>query len=252
MDAGRTRCSNDRSRIPRRETSLRNGHVPEAPAPPAETLVPEMNRILKPKAEESAPGKATPAAPPAPALTPAPTVTAPAPIIPIKKVVTVNQITAPLEEFLSSLSSDRQKEIKKYSNVPDGELVAPTNARATALINAFGKEHATVPAKTRNNILFKYSCLLRRCGIDEPGINEGLWSFSLAHCKPPHNQNNHDDVAELKSLSARAARYVKVGFPRAAAPEPGIKAPEPATLAKMAAREAAKTEDALKQAADAI
>ncbi len=57
------------------------------------------------------------------------------------------------------------------------------------------------------------SCTLRRCGYEEKDILAELWQFSREHCKPPHKQNNRDDVEELTQLSRRAARHVRPGFP---------------------------------------
>ena len=91
------------------------------------------------------------------ATTPAITKAVTAPVIPVKKAVTVNQFPEALEEFLSNLTPERKREIGKYSNIPDGDLVAPTKGRATAIINAFRTKHATVPAGQRNNVLDRKS-----------------------------------------------------------------------------------------------
>ena len=49
--------------------------------------------------------------------------------------------------------------------------------------------------------------------MTESEILERLWQFSREHCKPPHNPNNRDDVAESAQLSRRADRHVRPGFP---------------------------------------
>ena len=119
-----------------------------------------------------------------------------------------------LDEFPVFLDTqERKAEIQKYSNLPESDLEIPTEKRAAAILTAFHKKHATVPAGQRNSTLFLYSCTLRRCGMTESEILERLWQFSREHCKPPHNPNNRDDVAELAQLSRRADRHVRPGFP---------------------------------------
>ena len=125
----------------------------------------------------------------------------------------VNSEPDALTEYLSSLTQERQREIKKYSNLPESDLEIPTEKRAAAILATFCKKYATVPKGQRNTTLFLYSCTLRRCGMTESEILERLWQFSREHCKPPHNPNNRDDVAELAQLSRRAARHVRPGFP---------------------------------------
>ena len=66
---------------------------------------------------------------------------------------------------------------------------------------------------------------MRRCGYEEKDILAELWKFSTERCKPPHNPNNRDDVAELAQLSRRAARHVRPGFPREAVKEPAGQTP---------------------------
>ena len=131
----------------------------------------------------------------------------------------VNAEPDALTEYLSSLTQERKAEIQKYSNLPESDLEIPTEKRAAAILTAFHKKHATIPAGQRNSTLFLYSCTLRRCGMTESEILRKLWQFSREHCKPPHNPNNRDDVAELAQLSRRAARHVRPGFP-ANNPEP--------------------------------
>ncbi len=125
----------------------------------------------------------------------------------------VNSEPDALTEYLSSLTQERQREIKKYSNLPESDLEIPTGERATAILTAFHKKHATIPAGQRNSTLFLYSCTLRRCGMTESEILERLWQFSREHCKPPHKQSDRSDVEELTQLSRRAARHVRPGFP---------------------------------------
>src|SRR5208282_1712652 len=132
----------------------------------------------------------------------------------------VNAEPQALTEFLLSLSPERQKEVKKYSNLPASELEVPNQERSSAILTAFHKKYAKVPAGTRNTTLFYYACTLRRCGLDEPMILTNLWQFSREHCKPPHKQNNREDVAELASLASRAARFVRPGFPAEKVKEP--------------------------------
>jgi P4 family phage/plasmid primase-like protien len=139
-------------------------------------------------------------------------------------VISVNQIPEALEVFLSSLTPERRTEIKKFSNVPDSQLEIPTEQRAAAILQAFHKKYAAVPEGTRNTTLFLYSCTLRRCGLSEPEILQGLWAFSQEHCNPPHRQDNRDDVAELSNLANRAARSVRPGFPHAKVTEPQVQA----------------------------
>ncbi|MGP8203072.1 hypothetical protein [Methanoregula sp.] len=125
----------------------------------------------------------------------------------------VNSEPDALTEYLSSLTQERQREIKKYSNLPESDLEIPTGERAAAILATFCKKYATVPKGQRNTSLFLYSCTLRRCGFNEDMILTNLWQFSREHCKPPHNPNNRDDVAEIAQLSRRAARHVRPGFP---------------------------------------
>ena len=137
----------------------------------------------------------------------------------------VNAEPDALTEYLSSLTHERQKEVKKYSNLPESDLEIPTEKRAAAILATFCKKYATVPKGQRNTSLFLYSCTLRRCGFNEDMILTNLWQFSREHCKPPHNPNNRDDVAELAQLSRRAARHVRPGFPREAVKEPAGQTP---------------------------
>ena len=58
----------------------------------------------------------------------------------------VNAAPDPLENFLSSLTTERKAEIQKYSNLPESELEIPTEKRAAAILAAFHKQHTTVPA----------------------------------------------------------------------------------------------------------
>ncbi|MGP8116874.1 primase C-terminal domain-containing protein [Methanoregula sp.] len=125
----------------------------------------------------------------------------------------VNSEPDALTEYLSSLTQERQREIKKYSNLPESDLEIPTEKRAAAILATFCKKYATVPKGQRNTSLFLYSCTLRRCGMTESEILERLWQFSREHCKPPHDPTGRDDVAELAQLSRRAARHVRPGFP---------------------------------------
>ena len=125
----------------------------------------------------------------------------------------VNAEPDALTEYLSSLTQERKAEIQKYSNLPESDLEIPTEKRAAAILTAFHKKHATIPAGQRNSTLFLYSCTLRRCGMTESEILERLWQFSREHCKPPHKQSDRSDVEELTQLSRRAARHVRPGFP---------------------------------------
>ena len=154
------------------------------------------------KAPQNPPEAQNPVTAPKHTTTPA-KVPANAPTRPIPEPV-VNAAPDPLENFLLSLTSERKAEIQKYSNLPESELEIPTEKRAAAILAAFYKQHATIPAGQRNHTLFKLSCTLRRCGYEEKDILAGLWQFSRENCKPPHNQNSRDDVAELTSLASRA------------------------------------------------
>ena len=79
----------------------------------------------------------------------------------------VNSEPDALTEYLSSLNQERQREIKKYSNLPESDLEIPTEKRAAAILATFCKKYATVPKGQRNTSLFLYSCTLRRCGFNE-------------------------------------------------------------------------------------
>ena len=138
---------------------------------------------------------------------------------PVKKPESryVNPEPDNLTMYLASLSPERREDVVKWS---DAELVKPTEKRAAGLLKHFQQQHETAPAGQRNTTMFKYSCLLRRCGLSENAILESLWNFSGERCRPPHNRNNSDDVTELKNLASRAFKYVKVGFPRTAGKEP--------------------------------
>jgi P4 family phage/plasmid primase-like protien len=133
----------------------------------------------------------------------------PAPAAPV-----VNQIPAALVEFLDGLNQECRNEIKKYASVPNSQLEIPTEKRATAILAAFHKKYTTVPAGQRNTTLFLYSCTLRRCGLSEPEIRDGLWAFSRDHCKPPHSQSSREDVTEISNLAIRVVRDIPVGFPK--------------------------------------
>ena len=135
----------------------------------------------------------------------------------------VNEEPQELTAYLASLTPEQQLDVIKWSDLPAGDLVIPTERRAQGLLNRFRAQHEIVPTGQRNLTLFKYSCCLRRCGFDEKAILERLWNFTEGHCKPPHKRDNSADAAELSSLADRAFRFVKVGFPRSKKAEPSEK-----------------------------
>ena len=72
----------------------------------------------------------------------------------------VNSEPDALTEYLSSLTQERQREIQKYSNLPESDLEIPTEKRAAAILTAFHKKHATVPKGQRNT---PCSCIPAPC-----------------------------------------------------------------------------------------
>jgi len=126
----------------------------------------------------------------------------------------VNEEPQELTAYLASLTPDQRAEVVKWTDTPDCDLIKPTKSRAARILKQFQAQHGIVEAGQRNHTLFKYSCCLRRCGLNETAILECLWAFSEGHCKPQHKRDNSADISELSRLAARAFRFVKVGFPR--------------------------------------
>ena len=68
----------------------------------------------------------------------------------------VNSEPDALTEYLSSLTQERQREIKKYSNLPESDLEIPTEKRAAAILATFCKKYQ--PSRKANGTTHCLSC----------------------------------------------------------------------------------------------
>ena len=82
----------------------------------------------------------------------------------------VNAEPDALTEYLSSLTQERKAEIQKYSNLPESDLEIPTEKRAAAILTAFHKKHATIPAGQRKPTLFCIHAPCAGAGMTETEI----------------------------------------------------------------------------------
>src|ERR1039458_9925731 len=64
-------------------------------------------------------------------------------------------------------------------------LLKLVTAKPPAIINPFQADTDVIPSGRRNDTLVRMAGLLRRYGVEEEGIFDGLWDMNLRRCNPP-------------------------------------------------------------------
>ena len=80
-------------------------------------------------------------------------------------------------------------------------LLKLVTAKPPAIINPFQADTDVIPSGRRNDTLVRMAGLLRRYGVEEEGIFDGLWDMNLRRCNPPLGEE------EVRQIATSAGRW---------------------------------------------